>query len=52
MVSELARMICADSGNTALAHGMHLMGTAMILLLSLPVLESLLDLMQQILGEL
>ena len=52
MVSELARMICADSGNTALAQGMHLMGTAMILLLSLPVLESLLDLMQQILGEL
>ena len=52
MVSELARMICTDSGNSALAQGMHLMGTAMILLMSLPVLESLLDLMQQILGEL
>lgn len=52
MVSELAQMICKDSGNTALAQGMQLLGTAMILLLSLPVLESFLDLLQQILGEL
>ena len=52
MVSELASMICADSGNSALAQGMHLMGTAMILMMSLPVFESLLDLMQKILGEL
>ena len=52
MVSELAQMICKDSGNSALAQGMQLMGSAMILVLSLPVLESLLDLIQGILGEL
>lgn len=52
MVSELAQMICRDSGNSALAQGMQLMGCAMILVLTLPVLESLLDLIQGILGEL
>ena len=52
LVCELVQMICRDSGNTALAQGMQLLGTGMILLLSLPVLESLLDLVQQILGEL
>lgn len=52
LVCELVQMICRDSGNTALAQGMQLLGTGMILLLSLPVLESLLDLIQQILGEL
>ena len=52
LVCELIQMICRDSGNTALAQGMQLLGTGMILLLSLPVLETLLDLVQQILGEL
>ena len=52
MVSELAQMICKDSGNSALAHGMQLLGSATILLLSLPVLETMMELIQQILGEL
>lgn len=52
IISELAQMICKDSGNTALSHGMQMLGTAMILLLSLPVLEMFLELLQQILGEL
>ena len=52
IVSELVQMICKDSGNSALAQMMHLLGTAMILLLSPPILEALLDLVQQILGEL
>lgn len=52
LVCELVQMICRDSGNSALAQGMQLLGTGMILLQSLPVLESLLDLVQQILGEL
>lgn len=52
MISELAQMICKDSGNAVLSHGMQILGTAMILLLSLPVLEMFLDLLQQILGEL
>ena len=52
IVSELVQMICKDSGNSALAQMMHLLGTSMILLLSQPILEALLDLVQQILGAL
>ena len=52
LVCELVQLICRDSGNAALAQMTQLLGTGMIMLLSLPVLESLLDLVQQILGEL
>jgi len=52
LVTELTGNICRDSGNGALAQGMQLLGSAAILSQSLPVLESLLDLIQRILGEL
>lgn len=52
LVTEIAEMICQDSGNASLARGMQLLGSAVILFLSLPVLETFLDLIQQILGEL
>lgn len=51
LVSELAAMICQDGGNSALGRGMQLLGSAVILHLSLPVFELLLELMQRILGE-
>lgn len=51
LVSEIAGMICQDSGNSSLARGMQLLGSAVMLSLSLPVLETLLDLIQTILGE-
>ena len=52
IVTEVAQHICNDSGNSALAHGMQLLGTAAILLLSLPILETLLELIQQLMGDL
>ena len=52
LVSELAGMICRDSGNSALAQGMQLLGSSVILSLSLPILETLLNLIQMIMGEL
>ena len=51
LVSEIAEMICKDSGNASLARGMELLGSAVILSLSLPILETFLDLIQRILGE-
>lgn len=52
LVTDLAAMVCQDSGNDALARGMRLLGTGVVLFLSLPVLETLLTVLQQILGEL
>lgn len=51
LVSELASGICQDGGNSALARGVQLLGSAVMLQLSLPVFETLLELVQQILGE-
>lgn len=52
LVSEIAGMILNDSGNASLARGMQLLGSVVILSLSLPILETLLELVQRILGEL
>lgn len=52
LVSEVAGMICQDAGNSSLARGMQLLGAAVILYLSVPVFETLLDLVESILGEL
>jgi len=52
LVSETAGMICRDSGNESLAHGIRLLGSAVVLWLSLPIFETMLDLIQSILGEL
>lgn len=52
LVSEITGMILVDSGNSSLAKGMQLLGSAVILSLSIPIFETLIDLIQQILGEL
>ena len=52
LASEIVGVVCQDSGNSALARGVHLLGTAVILSLSVPVLQTLLELTQSILGEL
>lgn len=52
MVGELAGLVCTDAGNAALAKTIQILTTAMILWLSIPLFESLLDLVQTILGEL
>lgn len=50
--SEIAATVCADAGNTALAKSLQMLSTVVILYLSLPMLQALLDLVEQILGAL
>ena len=52
LVSELGASICRDSGNHSLAQAVKLMGIMAMLSFSLPVLETLMELIQTILGEL
>ena len=50
IVTQITDMICKDSGNGALGHAMTLLGTAVILWLSLPVFTTLIGILQRILG--
>ena len=52
LITEIVAVICQDSGKSSLARGMQLLGSALILSLSIPVFETLLELIQTILGEL
>lgn len=49
ILTETVGMICQDSGQSSLARGMQLLGTAAILYLSLPVFEYFLELMESVL---
>ncbi len=51
IVTEITEMVCKDSGNASLGHAMSLLGTAVILWLSLPVFTALIQMIQRILGE-
>ena len=50
IVAEIACLICTDSGNAALGKSIQLLSAAVILWLSLPLLQALLELMQRMLG--
>lgn len=52
LVSELAGLICQDAGSSSAGKTVHLLGTAVILYLSVPVVTALLTLLKEILGEL
>lgn len=52
LVVELAGMICKDAGNGSLAKTLQILGSSLILYLSVPVFRSLLTLIRDILGEL
>ena len=52
LVSELVASLCADGGNTSLGRQVQLLGSVVILSLSLPLLETLLELIGDLLGEL
>ena len=51
IVAEIASLICTDSGNAALGKSIQLLAVAVILWLALPLLRSLLELMQRMLGN-
>lgn len=52
IVGEIAAMICTDSGNSALGKALQLLTSVLILWLSLPLLQTLLDMIRQILEAL
>ena len=52
LIGEIASLICLDSGNAALGKSLQLLSAAVILWLSIPLMTRLLELLQDILGEL
>lgn len=52
LICEIASLICSDAGNASLGKGVQLMGTAVILHLSMPLFRALLELLQVVLGDL
>ncbi len=51
LVCELASLICADAGNSALGKSIHIMAAGAILWISLPLLSKLIELINTVLGE-
>ena len=52
MVSEIAGMICADAGSGSMGKIVKILTSAVTLWIALPVFQSVLSVLQQILGEL
>lgn len=50
MVSELAATVCGDAGNGAMEKTVRLLGTVTMLTVSLPIFQTLLTLIQELLG--
>ena len=50
LISEISAVVCKDAGNESLGKALLLLGAAVILWLSIPVFQMLMDLMQKILG--
>ena len=50
LISEVSGMVCADAGNASLGKALQFLASAVILWLSIPVFQSLLELVQEILG--
>lgn len=51
LVAEIAALICADCGNSALGKAIQILAVAAVLWLSLPLLRGLMDMIQKMLGE-
>ncbi len=52
LVVEMSSLICADAGNAALGKTMQILGAVAVLWLSIPLINSIIELLQQILGGL
>ena len=52
LVGEIAGMVCTDGGNASLGKAVTLLANAVILYISLPIMRTMLDLIQKILGAL
>ena len=52
LLSQIAGLICADAGNSALAKGVEILAAAAVLWLSIPMIQALLELVQEMTGSL
>lgn len=52
LVSEMVSMICTDAGNASLGKTVQFLASSVILYLSIPIFQSMVDLIRQILGDL
>lgn len=50
ILTEISALLCADSGNASLGQSIKILSSGVILWLSLPVFQALLELIQDILG--
>ncbi len=50
MIAEITGLICSDSGNASLGKSLQILASAVILWISLPVFNQLLELLDQVLG--
>ena len=51
LISQLAGLLCADAGNSALGKGIEIAAVCAILWISLPLMSALMELVQTILGQ-
>ena len=51
LLAEVASLICSDAGNAALGKTLQILASVMVLWISIPLLKSLMELVQKILGE-
>lgn len=51
LIAEVASLLCADSGNAAMGKAVHILASAAVLWLSVPLVNALMDLIQKIVGE-
>ncbi len=51
LVSEIAALVCQDAGNQSLAKAVQMLNMAVVLWLSLPLMDALLTMVQKIVGE-
>jgi len=50
IIAEITTLICTDSGNASLGKTLQILASAVILCISLPIFDQLLELLEQILG--
>lgn len=51
LIVEISSLICADAGNASMGKAVQFLGTSVILWLSIPLINGLLDLITQVLGD-
>jgi len=50
LLAEITGLMCADAGNASLGKGLQILASCVILWISIPMLESLLELIDNLLG--